>query len=461
MKTTIQSLAVIALVTGFSLLRNAQAVVPPPDGGYPGGNTAEGQNALFSLTTGGFNTAVGFFSLRSETQGQFNTAVGAGTLLSNVGDPAAFLGIENTAVGAGALLSNTFGPNNTATGAFALLSNTSGDSNTAMGARELLSNTDGSGHTAVGTYALRHNSTGFANTALGGGALDFNTEGVFNVAVGSALITNTLGRENTAIGYSALLFNTEGDDNTAIGLEALYSNTTGSYNTAIGSRALDQNTTGSENIVVGTFAGTNITTADRVICIGSELDGADVSNTTWIANIYGVTTQSGTTAQVIVSDSGQLGTLASSERFKKDIATMDTASEAILALRPVTFHYKTDTKGTPQFGLIAEEVAKVNSALVLPDKEGKPYTVRYEAVNAMLLNEFLKEHKRVEELNSKLTEQETVIARQRQEFQTTASRQDTEIRALVATVKEQAAQIQKVSARVEVSKEPLLAAESP
>ena len=100
------------------------------------------------------------------------------------------------------------------------------------------------------------------------------------------------------------------------------------------------------------------------------------------------------TAPVIVSDDGQLGTVVSSERFKKDISTMEKASEAILSLRPVTFHYKTDTKGVPQFGLIAEEVAKVNPALVLPDKEGKPYTVRYDAVNAMLLNEFLKEHRK-------------------------------------------------------------------
>jgi hypothetical protein len=183
---------------------------------------------------------------------------------------------------------------------------------------------------------MRFNTIGFGNTGVGEGAL--------NTAVGSgALSANTVGHENTAVGGEALLFNTEGDDNTAIGLEALYSNTSGSYNTAIGSRALDQNTTGSGNIVIGTFAGTNITTADDVICIGNELNGADVSNTTWIGNVYGVTTQSGTTAQVIVSDTGQLGTVASSERFKKDISTMDRASEVILSLRPVTFHYKSAT----------------------------------------------------------------------------------------------------------------------
>ena len=159
-----------------------------------------------------------------------------------------------------------------------------------------------------------------------------------------------------------------------------------------------------------------------------------MSDTTWIANVYGVSTQSGTTAPVVVSDNGQLGTAASSERFKKDIATMETASEAIMSLRPVTFHYKTDTKGTPQFGLIAEEVAKVNPALVLPDKEGKPYTVRYDQVNAMLLNEFLKEHRKNEQQESKIEEQEAKIARQ-----------EKQIEALTAG-------LQKVSAQLELNK---------
>ena len=178
----------------------------------------------------------------------------------------------------------------------------------------------------------------------------------------------------------------------------------------------------------------NVVTAGNVTCIGSNVGGADVSNTTWIANVYAVTTQSGVTAPVVVSDTGQLGTVVSSERFKKDIATMDGASEAVLSLRPVSFHYKTDTKGTPQFGLIAEEVAKVNPALVLPDKEGKPYTVRYDAVNAMMLNEFLKQHKRVEEQQNQIEKQQAAIARQQKQ-----------IEALTAS-------LQKVSARLEVSK---------
>ena len=155
--------------------------------------------------------------------------------------------------------------------------------------------------------------------------------------------------------------------------------------------------------------------------------GANVNNSTWIGNVWGVTPQSGNTAPVVVSDSGQLGVVASSERFKKDILSMDKASEVILSLRPVTFHYKTDARETSQFGLIAEEVAKVNPALVLSDQEGKPYTVRYEAVNAMLLNEFLKEHCKVEKLEAAL-------------------------RAVNERLAEQDAKIQKVSAQVEVSK---------
>ena len=163
-----------------------------------------------------------------------------------------------------------------------------------------------------------------------------------------------------------------------------------------------------------------------------------MSNTTWIGNVYGVTTQSGTTAPVVVSNGGQLGTVASSERFKKDIATMEKASEAILSLRPVTFHYKRDDQRTPQFGLIAEEVAKVNPALVLPDKEGKPYTVRYDAVNAMLLNEFLKEHRRAQE-------QQATIAQLKKDLQANAAQHQKQIEALSAG-------LEKVTAQLEVNK---------
>jgi len=205
--------------------------------------------------------------------------------------------------------------------------------------------------------------------------------------------------------------NQDGIQNTAVGNGALELNTSGISNTAIGIGALYDSASGSNNSVLGAFAGINVFSASNVICIGA--DGQDVSNSTWIGNVYGVTTQSGTTAQVVVSDDGQLGIITSSERFKKDIASMDKTSEELLSLRPVTFHYKTDTKGAPQFGLIAEEVAKVNPSLVVSDDEGKPYTVRYDAVNAMLLNEFLKEHRKMEQLKkdfeSKLAEQQKQI----------------------------------------------------
>jgi hypothetical protein len=209
-----------------------------------------------------------------------------------------------------------------------------------------------------------------------------------------------------------------------MGLNALNLNIAGSSNTAVGVNALI-NSTGDGNTALGNGAGTGVATADNVICIGNP--GADVSNTTWIGNVFGVTTQSGTAAPVIVSNTGQLGTVACSERFKKDIAAMEKASEAVLSLRPVTFHYKTDTKGVPQFGLIAEDVAKVNPALVVPDKEGKPYTVRYDAVNAMLLNEFLKEHKAFLQAQRKV------------------ERLEKQVEALTAG-------LQKVSAQIEVSK---------
>jgi trimeric autotransporter adhesin len=380
----------------FALSPTARAVDPPPDGGYPGRNTAEGKNALFSLTSGGYNTAVGFFSLWSNTTNDFNTAIGAGTLHGNTAD-------QNTATGAGALMRNTTGSENTANGAFALFNNADGLRNNAFGSNALFSHITGNANNAIGAYALTN-----------------DTEGQFNNAFGdSALASNITGTFNTASGDGALLFNT-----------------TGNFNTAVGTQALISNMTGSNNIGIGFDAGANVFTASDVICIGSR--GSDVSNTTWVDNIYGVPTQSGTTMQVIVSDNGQLGTVASSERFKKDIASMDEASEAILSLRPVTFHYKTDTKGTPQFGLIAEEVAKVSPALVLPDKEGKPYTVRYEAVNAMLLNEFLKEH-------HKVSEQEAIIMQLRAELRSTATRQQKQIEALTAG-------LQRVSAQLELSK---------
>jgi len=213
---------------------------------------------------------------------------------------------------------------------------------------------------------------------------------------------------------------------------------------------------------LGASAGTNLRTGNKNIDIGNA-GVTDESNTirignvanqsaTFIAGISGATVAGG--VGVIVDSSGHLGTVVSSQRFKDEIKPMNKASEAILALKPVTFHYKKDLDpdGVPQFGLVAEEVEKVNPALVARDAQGKIFTVRYEAVNAMLLNEFLKEHRKVEEQEAMITELKSTVAQQQKESRSTAAQQENEIKALVATVKEQTAQIQKVSAQVELSK---------
>ena len=275
------------------------------------------------------------------------------------------------------------------------------------------------------------------------GALIFNTIGNSNTAAGfDALGSNTSGSGNTATGFAALISNTTGSQNSATGLSALFSNTTGASNTAVGDNALSSNTIGNNNIALGDSAGINLTTGSNNIDIGN-LGVAGESNRirigsgqtrTFIAGIRGRTTGNANAIPVLIDSAGQLGTISSSRRFKKEIKPMDQSSEDILALTPVTFHYKSDATGTPQFGLIAEEVAKVNPDLVVRDENGEIYTVRYEAVNAMLLNEFLKGHKTVQEQGATIAELKKEIA------------------ALTSTVKEQAAQIQKVSAQLEVNK---------
>jgi hypothetical protein len=431
MKPNIPPVLIIFALVCFALVHNTQAVSPPPDGGYPVGNTAEGQNALLSLTSGTYNTAVGLFSLKSITTARFNTAIGAGTLFANTAD-------RNTAIGVDALYSNTRGTFNTASGAFSLFYNTTGSSNTAIGDVALFSNTTGYSNTANGAQALFSNTIGYENTANGAIALFYNTTGNWNTATGlGALHFNTTGFENTAVGTIALFYNTTGAGNTAVGVNALFNNRTGTNNTAIGAGALSNNDSGGGNIALGDSAGTGVTAASDVICIG-PVAGGDVSNSCFIGNVYNTTTVSGTTLPVIVSDQGQLGTTPSSRRFKNEIKPMDSASETILALKPVTFHYKSDAAKTPQFGLIAEEVAAVNPDLVVRDTEGKPYTVRYDQVNAMLLNEFLKEHRTVEE-------QKATIAQLKQDFQSKLAHQQNQIEALTAG-------LQKVSAQLEASK---------
>jgi uncharacterized coiled-coil protein SlyX len=428
----------------FGLSPATRAVDPPPDGGYPGANTAEGEDALFSLTTGLRNTAIGFEALFNNTTGSVNTATGFGALQSNS------TGNGNTANGVRALFSNTTGILNTATGFEALQSNTTGQGNTANGVGALFSNTTGSVNTATGEQALFSNTTGGQNTAIGDFALLRNTTGSTNTATGlSALFSNTTGIQNTAIGDFVLFSNTTGSTNTAIGVSALGNNTTGNNNTADGSNSLYNNRTGAFNIALGDSAGFN-TTGRNNIDIGNQ-GMADESDTirigtvgthtdVYIAGISGVTVAGG--VGVIVDSAGHLGTVVSSARFKDEIKPMDKTSEAILALQPVTFHYKKelDPKGIPQFGLVAEDVEKVNSDLVARDDDGKPYTVRYDAVNAMLLNEFLKEHRTVLEQNRKIQTQDATIAQLKQDF----AEQQKQIDALTAG-------LQKVSAQIEVS----------
>ena len=398
MKTNLRS--VLTLLAFFCLLAagpQAKAVVPPPDGGYPGFTTAEGQKALFSLTTGSANTAVGWYSLFSDTEGSFNTATGAGTLLFNTA-------VSNTAFGAAALLFNTTGEDNTAVGTAALLNNANGIVNTAVGSGALRDNTDGNFNTAVGQQALTSNISGQENTAIGFVALANHPTGNFNTAVGSSALVNTTAGQNTAIGAHALQTNDTGNSNTAVGNGALVSST------------------GSGNIALGQNAGGSVTTASNVTCIG--VSGANVDNSCFIGRIYfNAQPIVGTDPDsVTITSTGRLGRgNVSSRRYKHDIQPMETASEALYTLKPVSFRYNKeyDATQTLAFGLIAEEVAEVYPDLVGRNPEGQPESVRYEQINAMLLNEFLKEHRKVEKLE--------------------------------ATVAALAAQLQKISAQVEMN----------
>ena len=325
----------------------------------------------------GPNVAVGWQALESNTIASANIAVGYQALHSFTTGP---VGLEQLGLC-------------TAVGFQALGNATGGLGNGAFGYRALYNNTDGGGNTAIGLEALVSNTTGDSNTATGN----------------SALLNNTTGAFNTANGAGALVHNVSGGANVAIGAQALNSNTTGFQNTAVGDAALANSISGNANIALGILAGSGVTTAENVICIGA--DGANATNSCYIGNIFGQTSASG--VGIFINSNNKLGTLTSSCRFKDDIKPMERVSEALFALKPVTFHYKKeiDPAGMQQFGLVAEEVDKVNPDLVVRDKEGKPYSVRYEQVNAMLLNEFLKEHRRNEE-------QEATIGRLQKQIET-------------------------------------------
>ena len=349
------------------------------------GNTADGQNALLSLTTRTFNSAFGFDSVAFLSDASFDTGVGAGALLLDTAG-------TNTAVGAGALLSNSVASFNNAFGTFALFNNDS-------------------------------DATGSAQ---------------FNNAHGrNCLLNNVDGDENDAFGDDAMESNTTGIQNTAIGDDSLDSNTTGNGNTAVGKEAGNSIVDGVDNVVVGHNAGIGLVHGQRQIAIGSAAAGpfADSHDTCFIGSIFNEPTgDPGSTVAVVIDSNNNLGTFASSRRYKHDIKPMDKASDVILALKPVTFHYNSDQKNTPCFGLIAEDVAQVAPDLVVRNKNGEVQTVRYEQINAMLLNEFLKEHKKVEEQQANIAELKSTVG------------------VLTAQLKEQAVQIQKVSTQVEMSK---------
>src|SRR6267378_651973 len=418
---------------------------PSPDGCYAAFTTAEGCNALALLGAGVGNTGLGWYSLFLVGSGNFNTGTGAGALALTTAS-------GNTATGAGAMLLNTSGRRNTAAGEDTLLYNDTGLYNGAFGAFALFNNTNGFSNNAMGDSALLSNVHGAQNTALGDLALannDFTADGLgnFNTAVGAeTLLNNTNGDSNNAVGAYALSGNTIGIFNQAMGVLALSSNLVGSANIAIGDSTLVNLGTGgpsSFNTVIGDAAGGALTSGSDNIYIGATSGGPAVESGAirigdplfvsgcWIAGIFGNLTPG---VPVYINALGKLSTTPSSQRYKEDIKRMDKASEALFALNPVTFRYKKefDATGTPQFGLVAEEVAKVNPDLVYRDNEGKIYSVRYEAVNAMLLNEFIKEHRTVEKQ------------------QATMASQEAQIKWLTETVKQQATQIQKVSAQVEM-----------
>ena len=425
---------VASAVAWFSTSPLTQAVVPKPDGGYGPplygpGNTAEGDDALFRLAFGGYNTGVGWVSLYSNIGGSFNTALGSAALLSNTAS-------ENTATGAGALLFNTTGSQNTANGAFALINNTTGMTNTAVGDAALEANITGISNTAVGAFALQASNSTF-NTAVGVGALMANQFSE-NTAVGHlALAANNLGGSNTAVGFQALFTETDGLGNSAFGDNAMSSFMNGDKNTAAGVGALGQLTNGDKNTAMGSDAGSAQTVGSGNVYIGADVTGANGENDhTYVRNINTTSVSGGGTDAVTIDlSTGLLGHLSSSRRHKEHIEPMNDASDTLFRLKPVTYRYKKEIDVTQSldYGLVAEEVAAVDPNLVACNKDGRVETVRYTAVNAMLLNEFLKEHKAFVEEQHKVSDLQARVARQQKQ-----------IEALTAG-------LQKVSAQFEVS----------
>src|SRR6266403_3364004 len=434
--------AILSALVCLALVPKAQAA---PDTALPGFNTADGDHALFSITSGVANTAVGWYALSTNTEGNYNTGLGAGALALNI------TAESNTAVGTAALLLNTGGTQNVAVGSGAMVSNNA-DDNTAVGGFALENNIAAVTNVAVGVFAAQNNDSGGAGTAD------------FNVAVGGfALQANVDGARNTAVGAGALETFTGGNDNTALGEIAgiNYNAGTETNNICIGSgtegvagennaiRIGDVSTSGGIDVINTSALANAITIGPAMstqgitiltllgfgsVSIANGLQTTNGASTCFVGGIFNQTPAAGSHGVVVGPNNQLADATLSSRRFKKDIASIDKLSEGILALRPVTFHWKNDNTNEPEFGLVAEEVADVNLDWITRNPQGEVSGVRYETIPILLLNEFLKEHKKVED-------QQASISQLRSEMQT-----------MVAQLKEQAAQIQKVSAQLEVSK---------
>ncbi len=424
---------VLSALVCLALCQQVQCATDTPDpGAKPSTNTADGQAALFSLTTGLYNSAFGFDSLLSNSTSNFNTGVGAGTLLLDNGDPTAGEGVRNTAVGAGALLDNTTGGSNTAVGTFALFSNVDGFGHTAVGSGALQNNNASglfSSNTAVGVSALTTSTSGGANVAVGEGALFGTTDGSGNTAIGALAGFSYTGSETSNICIGAGTGGSAGENNTI---------RIGTNLSSGGIGVLDAGPA-ANFVLIGAGLNTQGISIGTLIGFGNVSIGNGLSTTAGASscNIGGIFNQTPPAGShlVVVGPNNQLADATlSSRRFKKDIAPIDKISESILALRPVTFHWKNDNTNEPEFGLVAEEVAEVNLDWITRNPQGEISGVRYETIPILLLNEFLKEHKKVEEQQANIAELKSTVG------------------VLTAQLKEQAAQIQKVSAQLEVGK---------
>lgn len=371
-------------------------------------NTGTGFQSLFRLTSGSWNTATGAASLAYTTSGVFNTATGTSSLQYNT------TGSRNTALGAKALQLQSFANAGTTWDAW----------NTAVGFEALNANQptslfNGDRNTAVGAVALRNNTTGRVNTAVGVDSLQQNTTGEWNVAVGfQSLLGNTTGYSNVAVGNAALSSSGSSYGNTAVGTESLKAFNDGSGNTGLGLLALGALTLGYRNLALGAYAGNLLTTGNDNIYL-SHTGSANENATTrigrdqtraFIAGVFARTTGHPTTLLVQVDQNGQLGTAASSRRYKQDIKDMGAVSDRLFDLRPVTFHYKVHPDGPTRFGLIAEEVDEVMPELVVRGKDGQIETVAYQDLAPMLLNELQKQRREIQALKTELEAIRTTLA---------------------------------------------------